>query len=235
MSPLKPAWPFPLHPFGFPVMGPLGARRLGLCQVHGSVLEAGANWLFAWFQLGAILQFSLTRIQASFCRRKEANSPEVQFVHQYNLLLSHPLHIAPPPCCHIPAHFHASNLSFPSRLRMLESGDLLFDLAHLFSPQSVSAITASSKKSHLTRFCVANKAGSGCTGSCCSDQQAVRKHHLEANYFAVTEAARDSQEEKVWLPLLPQSLLPWCTASGHWSGKGPKSQQNDVSATKIKR
>lgn len=48
MSPLKPAWPFPLHPFRLPLTGSLGARGLGLCHVHGPVLEAGANWLFAW-------------------------------------------------------------------------------------------------------------------------------------------------------------------------------------------
>lgn len=201
----------------------------GLRALPGPWPGAG-GWgqlIICMVQLGAIFQFSLTRIQASFCRRKEANSPEVQFVHQYNLLLSHPLHTAPPLFCHVPARFHASNLSL--------SGDLLFDLAHLFSPQSVSAITASSEKSHLARSRVANKAGSGCAGSASSDQPAVTKHHLEANYFAVTERVRESREDKVWLPLLPQSLLPRCTASGHWSGKGPKSQQNDVTATKIKR
>lgn len=47
MSPLKPAQPFSLHPFCFPLTRLLGARDLGLRQIHGSLLDAGANWLFA--------------------------------------------------------------------------------------------------------------------------------------------------------------------------------------------
>lgn len=134
-------------------------------------------------QLGAILQFSLTGIQASFCRHKEPNSPEVQFVHQYKLLLSHPLHPIPLPCCHIPASFHASNLSFPNRLGIAEGRDSLFGLAPLFSPQSIPAIPACSEKSHLPHFQVPNEAGSGCAGSGFPDQPAVEKQHLKAKYF----------------------------------------------------
>lgn len=101
MSLLKASWPFSLRPFDFPLTGPLGAKGLGLCKVHGG----WGQLIICMVQLGAIFQFSLTRIQGSFCSCKEANSPEVQFVHQCNLLLSHPLHTTPPPLLSCPSLF----------------------------------------------------------------------------------------------------------------------------------
>lgn len=120
---------------------------------------------------------SLTRIPASSCRHKEPNSAEVQFVHQYELLLSHPL---------LPSLSATSPLSFViaiPKLSVAESRDSLFGLAHGFSPQTISAIPASSEKSHLPHFQVANEAGSGWSSSGCSDQPAVEKHHLKPKYF----------------------------------------------------
>lgn len=84
---------------------------------------------------------SLTRIPASSCRHKEPNSAEVQFVHQYELLLSHPL---------LPSLSATSPLSFViaiPKLSVAESRDSLCGLAHGFSPQTISAIPASSEKS----------------------------------------------------------------------------------------
>lgn len=46
MSPLKSAWPFPSHPFGFPLMGP--QRTGGFRALPGPVLEVGANWWSNW-------------------------------------------------------------------------------------------------------------------------------------------------------------------------------------------
>lgn len=105
MSPLKPDWPFSFASFWSStdrVPGTAGVRAL-----PGPWPSAGgwAQLIICMVQLGAIFQFSLTRIQASFCRHKEANSPEVQFVLQCNLLLSHPWRTAPPPLLSRPCLF----------------------------------------------------------------------------------------------------------------------------------
>lgn len=89
---LKHTQPSPFHPFGFSLSG---SRRLGLCQDHGSVLPI--QRIIPVLQLGTIFQFSLTRFQASFCEHKEGKCPEVQFVHQWILLLSHLFHADPFP------------------------------------------------------------------------------------------------------------------------------------------
>lgn len=221
MSPLKSAWPLPSHPFGFPLIGP--QRAGGFRALPGPWPSAG-GWgqpILCMVQLGAILQFSLTRIQASFCRHKEPNSPEVQFVHQYKLLLSHPLHTIPLPCRHIPASFHVSNLSFPNRLGMVESRDSRLDSAHLFSPQSISAIPAFFEKIPPPSF-PGGKRSWVCL--CCFVMlwsTSCGKASPKIKIFSTTDTARDSQEDKVWLPLLSQNyshdVQRWVTGLG----KGP--------------
>lgn len=182
-------------------------------------------------QLGAILQLPLTRIQESSCRHEEPNSPEVQFVHQYRLLLSHPLHPIPLPCCHIPTSFHASNLSFPfPGWGWYRAGShfIFFGLAHVFSSQSISAIPVFSEKSHLPHFQVAKEGGSGCASSGCSGEPVVEKHHLKAKYFLQQTQPETVKKTKSGCLWLSQNY------SHDWSGKWPKSQQKDVSAPKIK-
>lgn len=63
-SPLKSAWPFPSHPFGFPLIGP---QRAGGCRALPAPWPSAGGWgqlIVCMVQLGAILQCSLTRIQA---------------------------------------------------------------------------------------------------------------------------------------------------------------------------
>lgn len=89
---LKLAQPSPFYPFGVSLSG---SRRWGLCQDRGPVLCT--QRIIPMVQLGTIFHFSLTRIQASFCEHKEGKCPEVQFVHQWILLLSHLFHSDPFP------------------------------------------------------------------------------------------------------------------------------------------
>lgn len=73
--------------------------------------------------------------------------PSVQAVIKPSL---HPLAL---PCCHIPTSFHASNLSFPfPGWEWCRAGSHFLVWPTYFHPQSISAIPASSEKSHVSRW-----------------------------------------------------------------------------------
>lgn len=174
MSPLKCAWPFPSHPFGFPLRGPQRAR--GALPVHGPVLEAGASWFLAWPNWEPSFRFpdkdpSLLLPTQGAKQRRGAICPSVRAVIEPST--------APLPFCHIPpliCHCHSQAERGREQGLTFWFGPWIFTPNHFCHPCFLWKI-------HLPHFQVANEAGSGWSSSGCSDQPAVEKHHLKPKYF----------------------------------------------------